>query len=153
MKKKVIIVDWSIFLHKAIFAYPNNPSIPPMYTHLNMILATLYKLGVDPDNTKILIALDGRNSWRKDFEKSYKENRQAIKDASGIDWQKWYNEFNNLVERLRYRLDWNFIGPLDRIEADDIISVACRFFTDDEIIIVSSDSDLQQCWQYPNVKI
>lgn len=152
MQSKAIIIDFSIFLNKAVFCYPNNPSIPPTYNALNMIISTLYKLRVDPDDI-IIISLDGRHSWRKDFELAYKGNRAETRANSGIDWNKWYGEFNSLIEQLRHKLNWHFIGPLDRIEADDQMAVMCRYYKDREVILVTHDADMYQMWEYPNVKI
>jgi hypothetical protein len=63
--------------------------------------------------------------------------------------------FSDLIEYLHLNTNWIFIGPIDHIEADDIIAVSCRYFKDaKEIIICSHDSDLEQCWAiHPGVKI
>lgn len=150
-KNKVIVIDWSIFLHKAIFCLVHNPSIPATYNAVNMILSTLYRVGVDPDDT-IVVALDARNSWRKDFETAYKGDRKEKKKASGIDWDYWYEEFTKLEVRLNEGLDWHFIRS-ERCEADDVMAVCCRFFKDQEVILVTHDADLHQMYVYDNVKI
>lgn len=151
MNNKVVVLDWGIFIHKAIFALPNNPTIPATFTCVNMMISSLYRVGLDPDDI-VIVAVDGRNSWRKDFEKAYKGDRKAKREASGIDFNYWYEEFNKLHERLNRGLDWHFI-KIDRLEADDIMAVTCRFYNDREVILVTHDADLQQCWEYPHVKI
>lgn len=151
MTNKVIVLDWGIFIHKAIFAYPMNPSIPPTYNCLNMMISSMYRLGLEPDDI-VIVAVDGRNSWRKDFETQYKGDRKEKRQASGIDFDHWYEEFNKLHTRLDAGLDWHFI-KVDRLEADDVMAVCCRFYLDREVILVTHDADLQQCWIYPNVKI
>ena len=47
---KVIILDWGMFLHRAIFSTLNNPQIPSTYTCLNMIISSLKKIGISPDD-------------------------------------------------------------------------------------------------------
>jgi 5'-3' exonuclease len=116
-----------------------------------MMISSLYRLDVDPDDT-IIVAVDGRHSWRKDFETEYKGDRKAKREASGIDFDHWYHQFNILHEELNAGLDWHFI-KIDRLEADDIMAVACRYYKDRPVILVTHDADLQQMWEYPNVKI
>lgn len=148
---KVIVIDWSIFLHKAIFCLRHNPSIPATYNCLNMILGMLYRIGVDPDDT-IVVALDARNSWRKDYETAYKGDRKEKKKASGIDWDYWYGEFDRLEQSLNAGLDWHFIRS-PRCEADDVMAVCCRYFKDQEVILMTHDADLHQMYIYDHVKI
>lgn len=151
MAQKVIIIDWGILTHKAIFAWPNNKAVPPTYTGMSMAIGWLSRIDLDPDDL-ILVAVDSRNVWRKDFEVAYKGNRKEKRENSGIDFPKFYEEFNVLHERLNKGLNWHFI-KLDRLEADDIMAVACRYYHDKEVILVTHDADLQQMWEYPNVKI
>tara|TARA_R100001082_G_C4343428_1_gene151187 strand:+ start:388 stop:948 length:561 start_codon:yes stop_codon:yes gene_type:complete len=41
---------------------------------------------------------------------------------------------------------------VERTEADDIISVICKNYNDEKMLIVSSDKDFQQLQRYPNVE-
>ena len=75
-----------------------------------------------------------------------------MREKSGLDWDTLYAGFNQLLEDINRGTDWHVV-QLDTIEADDIASVACRYFTDKEIILVSFDSDWEMLWKYPNVKI
>ena len=151
---RLIVIDWSVILHKAIFALKFSPQVPATYTAQAMILGMLFKIGVEPDDV-IMFALDGRHSWRKEFEAAYKGNRQANRDASGIDWDHWFVEFDKLRQRLNEQTNWIFVGPIEHIEADDIAAVACRYFKDvPEIILCTIDSDWEQMWSiHPGVKI
>jgi hypothetical protein len=38
-------------------------------------------------------------------------------------------------------------------EADDIAAVCCKYYRDNEIVLISYDADWEQCWSYDNVKI
>ena len=151
---RLIIIDWSVILHKAIFALKFNPSIPATYTAQSMILGTLARIGITPD-CQILFAMDGRHSWRKEVETAYKANRKEHRDASGLDWDMWFQKFSELAEALNRQTNWGFVGPIEHIEADDIAAVACRYFKDvPEIILVTNDSDWEQMWHiHPGVKI
>jgi len=149
---KLIILDYNIFVHRSIFAWRKNKQIPPTYTALNMILSCLRKIGVDPFD-EIILACDGIGNWRKDYEKEYKANRKAFRDSfEDVNWKEMYNNFNDLRDKLDAGTTWQVI-QIDKIEADDIASVACRYFKEAEIILVSYDSDWEQLWAYENVKI
>ncbi len=147
---KLIILDYSIFVYRAILAEIKD--IPPTYTALNMILSALRKIGVDPFD-EIILACDGRGNWRKDYEKEYKANRKAYRESfEDINWEEMFAKFDELLENLNKGTDWQVV-KIDKIEADDIASVACRYFKDKEIVLVSYDSDWEQLWKYDNVKI
>jgi len=150
---KLIILDYSIFLFRAIFAWRKNKDIPPTYTCLNMMLSALRKIGVSPFD-QIILACDGQGkNWRQQYDIEYKKNRKAFRESfEDINWKEMFNNFNDLRDKLNAGTDWQVI-QIDKIEADDIASVACRYFTDKEIILVSYDTDWEQLWAYENVKI
>lgn len=148
---KTIFIDWGIFLHRSVFASLHNKSVPSTYTCLRMIISCLKKIGIEPDD-RIIIAVDGRHSWRKDLEKSYKQNRKKFRESFPIDWDKEFKSFDWLLQKIDEATDWNII-KIDRVEADDIMSVGSRIFKDSEVVLVTYDSDLEQMLHYPNVKI
>lgn len=151
-KNKVVFIDWGLYMHKSIFGMERNPmKIPATYSCLRKILNTLATIGLKETDT-VVVAIDGKGSWRREIDPSYKANRKQKRDDSGIDWYHWFGEFNKLVERLDISTPFNFIR-LDKIEADDIISVGCRYFKDYECIICSSDTDFHQLIAFDNVKI
>ncbi len=148
---KVILIDWGMAIHIAGYASINNKAVPPTYTVCAMLISYLRKIGVDESDT-VIIAVDGRNSWRKDYEKTYKANRPEQREKSGLDWNILYAEFNELLLQLDKATDFHIIN-LDRMEADDIMAVGARYFKDKEVVLATFDSDLEQMWDYPNVKI
>jgi len=149
-KEKIIVVDWSIFLHMATYA-STRMSMQATYMAMTMILGNLKKIGVDPCD-EVIIACDYKGSWRKDYIPQAKADRQAVKDKSGIDWDKIYSEFNELLEKVGVSTNWNIV-KIPHIECDDIMAVCCRYYKDKEVVLLTSDSDLEQCWNYDNVKI
>jgi len=151
--RKTVILDWSIFLFRSAFATVNNPTIPATYTALNMIVGNLKRIGISPDDT-VIVAMDGKGNWRKEFEPSYKGNRKEQREKSLVDFNKIFQEFDWLIEKVDRATNWHVI-KLDTIEADDIAAVCCKYdkFKDSEIVLISYDSDWEQMWKYPNVKI
>ena len=116
-----------------------------------MMASYLRKIGINPQD-EIIIACDAKRNWRKDYEKQYKANRKELREKSGLDWNNLYKGFNELLENIDKGTDWHVV-KVDTCEADDIASVACRYFTDKDIVLVSFDSDWEMLWTYPNVKI
>ena len=149
---KVVVLDWSIFMFRGIFAWRNRKEIPATWYSMNMIISTLQKIGIDKDDL-VIVAGDGRNSWRKDYEQEYKKNRKAFRESfEDVDWNKMYNDYDYLLEKIREITNFHVI-KIDRLEADDIGAVVSRYYKDKEIILVSYDQDWEQMLQYNNVKI
>jgi len=152
MNNKVIILDYGMFLHRAIFSWRNRKNIPMEYTLLSMIVSSLSKIGLEPYDI-VIVAVDGRHSWRKDIEEEYKANRKAYRDSfDDINWQDMYKKSDILLDKINKGTDWHIIKE-NGLEADDIMAVGCRYFNNKEIILCTFDSDLEQCFIYDNVKI
>lgn len=147
---KIIMIDFSLYLHRAVYSLNRNPENIPTYLALRMIMSCLKKIGVDPDD-RIIVALDA-HSWRKDYDKTYKADRAEVKEKSGIDWNYHYEQFNKLEQQLDNATDWNFIR-VNPLEADDLMAVGARFFKDKEVVLITYDSDMEPLMSYPNVKI
>ena len=158
---KIIAIDSSGLFFPAVFNWErqfirNQETksdaflMPPHYTYFLSLISCLKKIGVDED-TKVIIALEGK-SWRKKYYLPYKAQREdARQEHKAINWDKAFKELNRLHEQLEEATDWHFIREWDS-ECDDILSVSCRYFKDDEVIIVSGDGDLKMLAFYPNVK-
>jgi 5'-3' exonuclease len=149
---RIILIDNGNIQFRAIFAYRNNPSIPVTWTYMNMISGYLNKLNVTLED-QILMCQD-YGSWRKEIDKTYKAQREEFRQSyeEKAWWQKRYDEFNDLYKKLDIALPFAWIKKY-KCEADDVISVACRYYKDKEIIIISSDKDLEMLLSFPNVKI
>lgn len=83
---------------------------PSDYTYFQMILSDLKKIGVNRDDI-IIVALDGRNSWRKVFLPEYKGNRKALRDnqTDFVDWGEEYDRIDGINHTLNASTNWNFI--------------------------------------------
>lgn len=149
MKSKIILIDWGIFSHRAIFSYASalnrakeNPKtfiIPATYTCLSMIFSSLKKIGVNADvDDKIIIAVDSKNNWRKKIDPNYKLTRKEQREKTEVNWKKEFNKMNELLKQLDVATPF-FILKINSLEADDIIACACRYYKDREVVIVSYD--------------
>lgn len=152
-KRKVIYVDWLLFVHRAIFAWAIRKEMPAPYTCMAMILSCLKKVGVAPDDI-VIVAIDSpKGSWRREIDPAYKANRKAKRDSrTDIPWKQMWSDFRELLENLKIATPFHAI-EIEKLEADDIISygVRCEKFKDYTSIIISSDSDFEQLTRFPSV--
>lgn len=100
------------------------------------------QFGVD----HVVFALEGR-SWRKDFYKPYKANRDvraaARTEAEVEDHALFTETFADLVQFLTEKTNVSVMRCLNA-EADDIIARFIQLHPSDKHIIVSSDTDFYQ---------
>jgi len=154
MPNKVIVVDHGYVMFTAIHVFRKTYAMPATDMYLSMILGYLRILGATLDDT-IIIAQDSfKGSWRRSIYPEYKAQRKGNREAQEDKdwWDEVFGEFNDQKKVLARGLPWNWVS-VTRMEADDIASVACRYYKDREVVLVSSDSDWGMLLQYPNVKI
>ena len=154
MVKRVIAIDNGFLVHRSIFAFRNS-GMNLGYLYLRMLLAILKKLNYSINDDLVIIALDSKlGSWRKIFVEEYKSNRKTKREAleSSEWWKECYKEVDNIIKVLDFYSPFHII-EVNYCEADDIVSVISRYFSNKEVIVCSSDSDIEQLASYPNVKI
>jgi len=180
---KCIIIDLGSLTHHAIFAWnslkqkevnnqlPENTWIPPShYTFFQMLISLLKRVGVNKDDV-VILAGDGRNSWRKFYYRNYKAQRQEFRESHElIDWSFHYRKIGEVIQAIdeatNFHIIWlsNLWNVADLLfaeegqkfvnenevddeslayspEADDIASIASRYYKDKEIILVTKDAD------------
>lgn len=154
-EKRYLLVDWGYLMFRAIYASHSGKGYKahPPYLATTMLLGLLKDVGIT-ELDEVIIAVDSsRGSWRKEIDTAYKGNRKALRDRRpDIDWAKEFADFQRLLEQLEQGTPFHVIC-LERLEADDIIAVCCKHFKDHECIIISADSDYEQLYAYPNVKV
>lgn len=162
MNKKVIAVDSSGLFFPTVFSWERQTLekiasnsdrfiMLPHAVYLSSLLSCLKKIGVD-ENTKIIISLEGK-SWRKEIAGYYKAQRAEDRAKHTlIDWDYQFKKLNEVNSKLDKATDWGFVREWNS-ECDDILAVCCRYYKDDEVVIVTGDKDLHQLAYYPNVRI
>jgi len=151
---RIIILDGGYLAHKGIFASIKIPQMSPQFLYLRMIAGLLKQVKYQPKLDLVIVAHDGRDSWRKEYSLEYKANRQGERESTKPKewWETTYENFRIDIARYDNSLPFHFI-TIDRIEADDIASVACRYFSKAEIILITKDKDWHQLVAYDNVKV
>lgn len=151
---KVILIDSGYVQFTAIHVFRKYYDMPAPEMYLAMLISYLRILNATIDDTIIIAQESFRGSWRRDIYPPYKMNRKIQREEQEEPewWKEIYKEFNEQKKILARGLPWHWI-TVTKMEADDIASVACRYYKDKKVILVSSDSDWGMLLQYPNVKI
>lgn len=149
--QKVIFVDSSYIMFRVLFACRD--AYKAQYLYQQMLFGSLQRLHLDPDDLVILALDSPKGSWRKDHDNLYKANRKEQREEHvDINWTTAFKLFDNTISKLYHGTNFQVIR-IDRLEADDIIACGCRYFKNNQIIIVSADSDYEMLTVFPNVKL
>lgn len=160
----MILLDAAMAMKRTLF--PNAADIvenPKFITHLMLTQITSFakKFGASKNNP-FVIALEGKNNWRKKF---YLDNREGIPRLEDqtykgnrvknemFDWNAIYEAYNAAMESLKNYSDM-YVVQVDCAEGDDVIACLAKEFKSSHafIWVVSSDKDFVQL-QDANVKI
>ena len=117
-----------------------------------ILLKTIKKYNTDFDGDEVILAMDGRNSWRKKIFSEYKENRDT---KSGEDWKIFFDSYNEFKEEFTNIFPYKVI-QLENTEGDDIVAILSHYLNKPEnnIFILGGDKDYKQLYQHiPNLTI
>lgn len=132
------------------------------HTIITTILGDKKKFGNEYGD--FVIAVDGRNYWRKSIFPHYKAHRKSDREESNTDWKAIFQIGAQLREEFKEIMPWKFVH-VDEAEADDVIAVLAEYtqtnelqrdgLYDDEpqkVLIKSSDGDFGQLHRFTNVR-
>ena len=133
-QKDILEVGWQYFKHV-------------MY---NNIFAMCKKF----EATKVVLAVDSKDNWRKKVYPEYKQNRKENRDAdeSGINWNDFFKALQEFVDDVKKYFPF-YVIQTKYLEADDIAGIIAKSQQNEPKIIITSDSDYIQLLKYNNVKI
>lgn len=155
-----VIFDLNSVLHRTFFANKDEDedALVGLAVHVGLTTLNKYFKMVNP-RRKVIVAFD-RSSWRKEYTASekclsqipYKGNRR--KDMTPTQAAKFERYINHVKELEKLITNHSTIVTLagDGLEADDLIAGFCQIYNEEEIVVVSTDSDLWQLMKYPNVR-
>ena len=163
----MIIVDWNQCVIAALFgskilSYNTQKDSTKKETidedllrHIVFDMLRSYIVKFQKNNsahTELVIACDGKNSWRKEVFPYYKANRTKSRQESPHDWSAIYGAINKIRDEIQ-EIGLYTVIHIDHTEADDIISVLSKMCYEKEepVVIVSSDRDFLQLQTYFNV--
>jgi len=111
------------------------------YTMINSIYHMLTKFN---NVSKLVIAVDDKNSWRKSYFPRYKESRKKTRDKSDVDFSILYAQIDEYRKELRHHFPFKII-KVQSAEADDVIAVIAMEGKDDYVIVSNDEDYLQLC--------
>jgi 5'-3' exonuclease len=131
--------------YSSIFQDPLDNGPFDLWRHqmLQSIFYTIRKF----NPSKVVFAFDEKNSWRYKLYPEYKANRKAKKEKSSktLDHDAFIKVFEQFINDIKILFTNTYVIKLDRTEGDDIIAVLAKeTFKNDNVIIISCDSDLHQ---------
>jgi len=160
-KQKTLIFDISNMLHRTFYGNTaeDDTTIAGLASHQALVTLQKYYRMHKPD--KVVMAFD-RKSWRKEFTASeeciskmpYKGNRrQGMTPKQEEKYKRFLGhikEFEALI--TEHTAIITLAAP--HLEADDMIAgYVQRFCTEEEIVIISTDTDYLQLMRYEDVLI
>ena len=151
---KYVVIDFSEIFFTCVFSNWRMKHTPGMRFVMGIEWLVLRKLfsytKAYPDH-KIMLMADGTQSWRKEVYPEYKANRKVQRDKyEDIDWADIFTKYSQMLSALDMYTPMNVYRD-DLLEADDLEAVLAKDGA--EIVLFSSDKDLNQLAIYPNVTL
>ncbi|MDC1040297.1 hypothetical protein OAQ62_00730 [bacterium] len=120
---------------------------------MHIMFNSINKCWREFDGNHIVLCLEGR-SWRKDFYTPYKANRKVTLDKrtpkEQEDDELYFEAYDDMVQFFAKKTNCTVLR-CETAEADDMIATWIQNHTEDNHMIVSTDSDFYQLLA-PNVK-
>ena len=157
-KEKVVIIDGHNLIFRTIFIAEKhnnqfNMEDDDTFSYWKYIfLKSILNVITTFEPTKLILVMDSKNTWRKEYYPEYKAQRKAARDNSKIDFEKFFPVMDKFYKDI-ISLTPNIMHiKVDRCEGDDIIGVAVKHYPDALIEIISTDKDLNQTLKHKRVK-
>lgn len=124
-----------------------------MYAHLLLSNLRYLKKTFEREYGELVLCLDSKNNWRKDFYSGYKASRADKRKESDVDFDSFYQMNTELIDSISQHFPFRVV-QVDKAEADDIVGVLAKHFSlTQKTVAVSSDKDFKQVMEYPNVRL
>lgn len=157
-KEKIVIIDGHNLIFRTIFIAEKhnnqfNMEDDDTFSYWKYIfLKSILNVITTFEPTKLILVMDSKNTWRKEYYPEYKAQRKAARDNSKIDFNKFFPVMDAFYTDI-IKLTPNITHiKVDRCEGDDIIGIAVKHYPDALIEIISTDKDLNQTLKYKRVK-
>jgi hypothetical protein len=155
-----ILVDYNQMMLSSLFAQIGNHTDIDLDDNLlrHMFLNSLRfnRKKFHEDYGEIILCVDNKDVWRRDYFPYYKANRRKSRDESDMDWNKLFEAIHQIREEITEYFPYKVLY-IDRCEADDIIATiiheeGTELNTGGErFLILSGDKDFIQLHKYANV--
>lgn len=154
---RILLIDGLNSIHRANISFKSEEKQEPSYTVVYNFFRNLRATVEELTPTKVFFCLEGSNNFRYKLFPDYKANR-IIKTGSTVDAKQKDREdlFRqaDIITTLISNLPITVVSA-DRFEADDVIATLAEDLKDEEVVVLSNDSDFIQLLQkgYKNFAI
>jgi 5'-3' exonuclease len=147
MREKYLLLDTMNSYFRALHVTRPSDGIDIRVGYaIHVTLQSMAAAWREQNATHLVVALEG-HSWRKEFYTPYKANREVKRMASTVKEQEesaaFMEGYAHLVTFLSEHTNATVLQHA-QLEADDMIAGWIQTHTEDEHIILSSDSDFHQ---------
>ncbi len=150
----IVFVDYSNLSIRNGFAVTSqDPYDNKVWNKWTKKTATDLVKQVDKFNAdRLIVCVDSKNCWRKDYYPEYKANRIAFRKKAIIDIDNLMVHARDFINKFASIFTNVVVIQVDRCESDDIIAILTKHHrAASNIIILSSDKDFNQLLIYDNV--
>lgn len=151
MPKQILAVDFSEVFFSSVFGHQRACQMGMKLPLEFIVLKKLFSYLKAFPGRDIYIMCDGTKTWRKEVYPEYKAQRKAQREKhEDLDWTDIFLKYGRMISDIE-----NYTPMLtfrdDILEADDLEAILAK--DGEDIIIFSSDKDLNQLTIYPNLKL
>lgn len=155
-----LLFDISNLLYRCFYSQKNDDEVTINGMAIHIALTTLNKYFKQYIPHKRVVMAFDCGSWRKQYvidncvtTKEYKGNRrQNMTQSQLAKYESFKTHLNEFEQMMRsYTTILTLSGP--NLEADDLIAGFVQMHPDDNIVIITADSDMAQLFKHQNVNI
>lgn len=150
-----LYIDYNHLCIRSLFAdmsLVNDPN-PDFKMHKHRVMNSLFYNIKKFRPTEVIIAVDGKNYWRKKIFEDYKAHRKDKRDKDVFPWGKYYDYMDEFTADIKKSFPFKIIR-INWVEADDIIGVLSRMLpAKGSSVIVTSDKDYVQLLKHDGVSL
>lgn len=142
---KILLIDGHNFMWRANITFGKKQQ-EPSFTMVYNFFRGLRALIEEFQPNKVFFCLEGANNFRYKVYPEYKANRLIKKASDAEDKYADFHRQKDIIISLLKNLPINMVKA-DEFECDDVIATLSESLKDEEIIIISNDSDFIQLLQ------
>jgi len=146
VRRKMMLIDGHNLAYRNVFSsiYKDitDNGVFDYWRHLMFQSIFYLTKRFNPD--QIVFAFDDKRSWRYDIYPEYKAHRKLNRIKNILEHEIFIEKLEEFISDLKLNFSNMYVIKIKGAEADDTIALLSRELVDDDITIISTDSDLNQ---------
>lgn len=150
----LIVVDLNHLAYRCLFAAKKDIMEVGWQYFKHMLYNNIFSMCKKFEATKVVLAVDSKDNWRKKVYPEYKEHRKENREEAHeeINWNDFFTALQEFVDDVKLYFPF-YVLQTKYLEADDIAAIIAKSQQSEQKIIITSDSDYVQLLRYNNCKI